>query len=118
MIYHLIEGKPAPIMFLSRGLNSAEKNYWPMELEVAGLVWVVKQIRHLIESTTQKTTIIFTDYSTSVSISKQTTLSTLNTDKLNLRLVRASQYLSMFKLDIRYKLGKRNVVWRMPRLRC
>ena len=33
-----------------------------------------------------------------------------NTDKLNLRLVRASQYLSMFELDIRYKPGKKNIV--------
>ena len=27
-----------PIMFLSRCLNGAEKNYWPTELEVAGIV--------------------------------------------------------------------------------
>ena len=33
-----------------------------------------------------------------------------NTNKLNLRLVCASQYLSIFELDIRYKLGKKNIV--------
>ena len=109
MVYHIVDSKPAPIMFLSRGLNSAERNYWPTELEVAGLIWVMKQIRHLVEST-KKPTVVFTDHSASVSISRQTTLSTSNTDKLNLRLVRASQYLSMFDLDIRYKPGKRNVV--------
>lgn len=30
-----------PIMFLSRLLTQAEKNYWPTELETAGLVWTV-----------------------------------------------------------------------------
>ncbi len=27
-----------PIMFLSKMLNQAERNYWPTELEVAGIV--------------------------------------------------------------------------------
>jgi hypothetical protein len=37
-------------------------------------------------------------------------LSTSSTDKLNLRLVRASQYLSSFNLSIRHKSGASNVV--------
>ena len=58
MIYHLrddyIHTDPAkpppktaiqPLMFLSRLLTAAEKNYWPTELEVSGLVWVVRKIR-------------------------------------------------------------------------
>lgn len=57
IIYH-VEGDPdgdfpstkvQPIMFLSKCLNSAEQNYWPTELEVAGVVWVVRKTRHLIE---------------------------------------------------------------------
>jgi hypothetical protein len=36
-----------PIMFLSRLLTPAEKNYWPTELETAGLIWVIKKVRHL-----------------------------------------------------------------------
>ena len=36
-----------PIIFLSRSLTVAESNYWPTELEIAGLVWVLKKIRHL-----------------------------------------------------------------------
>ena len=39
-----------PILFLSRLLIVAEKNYWPTELEIAGFVWVVKKVRYLIES--------------------------------------------------------------------
>ena len=33
-----------PIMFLSRRLTQAEKNYWPTELEVSCMVWVIKKI--------------------------------------------------------------------------
>ena len=43
-------------------------------------------------------------------ISKQTSLKTTSTDKLNLRLVRASQYLSVFNIELRYKAGKSNIV--------
>ncbi len=39
-----------PILFLSRLLTAAEKNYWPTELEIGGFVWVIKKLRHLVES--------------------------------------------------------------------
>ena len=120
MIYH-VKGDPGvdetfartrvqPIIFLSKLLNAAEMNYWPTELEVAGIVWVVKKIRHLIESSQVPPVVVYTDHSAAVPISKQTTLTTSSTDKLNLRLVRASQYLSSFNLSIRHKAGKSNVV--------
>ena len=119
MIYHIkqdvIRPKVArtdiqPIMFLSRCLNTAEHNYWPTELEVAGIVWVVKKIRHMIESSLRPPVVVYTDHSAAVPISKQTTLNTTSTDKLNLRLVRASQYLSAFNLELRHKAGKSNTV--------
>ena len=119
MVYH-VEGDPAdgdfprtkvqPIMFLSRCLNGAEKNYWPTELEVAGIVWVVRKIRHMIEASECPPTIIYTDHSAAVPISRQTSLTTSSTDKLNLRLVRASQYLSGFNIAVRHKSGKSNIV--------
>lgn len=99
-----------PIMFLSRCLNTAERNYWPTELEIAGIVWVVKKIRHMIESNQKPPTIIYTDHSAAVPISRQTTLNSTSTDKLNLRLVRASQYFSSFNLELRHKAGKSNTV--------
>lgn len=43
-----------PIFFSSRLLTAAEKNYWPTELEIAGFVWVIKKVRHLIESSCVK----------------------------------------------------------------
>ena len=119
MIYHVkgdvsAEGFPRtsvqPIMFLSKMLNQAEQNYWPTELEVAGIVWIVKKARHMIESCKKSPTTIFTDHSAAVPISTQTSLSSSSTDKLNLRLVRASQYLSQFDLTVKHKSGKSNVV--------
>lgn len=99
-----------PILFLSRLLTDAETRYWPTELEIAGLVWVVKKIRHMIEATRSPTTIIYTDHSAAVSIVRQTSLNTVSTEKLNLRLIRASEYLQRFRLDVRYKPRKANIV--------
>ena len=120
MVYH-IKGDPVtgvkftrvdiqPIMFISKCLNAAERNYWPTELEVAGVVWLVKKIRYMVDSTCKPPTIIYTDHSAAIPISKQTTLNSTSTDKLNLRLVRASQYLSAFNIELRHKAGKSNTV--------
>ena len=53
---------------------------------------------------------VFTDHAANTSIAKQTTMNSSNTDKLNLRLVRASAYLSQFRLEVKYKPGKDHVV--------
>jgi transposase InsO family protein len=63
----------------------------------------------MIEST-ELPTIVFTDHASTVGISKQTSLSSVSTDKLNLRLVRASEYLQRFRLDVRHRSGKSNAV--------
>lgn len=39
-----------PILFLSKLLMIAEKNYWPTKLEIAGFVWVIKKLKYLVES--------------------------------------------------------------------
>ena len=106
-VYHLIEGKVKPILFLSRLLNDAEKSYWPTELEVAGLVWVLKKVRHMAESTT---THVLTDHSATVEIATQKTLNTSAAWKMNLRLVRASEFFQRFDLDVKHKPGKENIV--------
>ena len=91
-----------PILFLSKLLNDAEKQYWPTELEVTGLVWTIRKIRHMVESTDHPT-IVYTDHAATLGIVKQTNLNTVSVEKLNLRLVRASEYLQRFRLDVRYK---------------
>ena len=104
---HAIE----PVLFLSRLLTSAETRYWSIELEIAGIVWVLKKVRHIIEASDQSITIIiYIDHGAALGIAKQTSLSTSFTDKLNLRLVRASDYIQRFNLDIRHKFGKQHIV--------
>lgn len=36
------------ILFLSRLLTIAKKNYWSTELKIADFVWVIKKLRHLV----------------------------------------------------------------------
>ena len=81
-----------PIMFLSRRLSPAEHRYWPTELEIAGLVWVLRKIRHMVESSKLPVR-IYTDHGASLGIAKQTSLGTTSIERSNLRLVRASKYI-------------------------
>jgi len=98
------------IMFLSRALTGAETRYWPTELEVTGLVWMVKKVHHLIHAS-QRPAIIFSDHVASVGIATQTSLTTTtSTDKLNLKLVRDSAYLSQFRLQVVYRPGRIHIV--------
>ena len=96
-------------MFLSRLLKDAETRYWPTEMEIAGIVWVLTKIRHLVEAAPK--TIIYTDHGSALGIAKQTTLTTSSTDKMNLRLVRASDYIQRFRnIEFRYKQGARHII--------
>ena len=99
-----------PVFFLSRLLTLAERNYWPTELEITGFVWVVKKVRHIIESSKSSVT-IQTDHFAILDILQQSSVtSTISTMRLNLRLMRASQFLQQFKLDVRHKPGKKHIV--------
>ena len=99
-----------PIMYLSRMLTSAERNYWPTELEIAGFVWTIKKVRHLVESS-KLPVVIQTDHSAILDIMKQSSItSTTSTLRMNVRLVRASQFLRQFRLDVRHKPGKEHIV--------
>ena len=61
MIYHLKSGdraKPTaikPILFLSKCLTATEANYWPTELEIAGVVWTIRKIHHMVRTSQQAT---------------------------------------------------------------
>ncbi len=99
-----------PILFLSRFLTSAETRYWPTELELAGIVWILRKVRHLIESSEVTPTVVFTDHGAALGIARQTSLTTASTDKLNLRLIRASNYIQRFELELRHKPGKQHIV--------
>lgn len=51
---HLIETikgkrKELPVVFISRSLKTNEKQYWPTEMELAGLVWAMNRLEPIIE---------------------------------------------------------------------
>ena len=97
-------------MFLSRMLTATEKNYWPTELEITGFVWTIKKVRHLIESSMHPV-VIQTNHSAILDIMRQSSItSTTSTMRINVRLVRASQFLRQFRLDVRHKPNKEHIV--------
>ena len=98
------------IMFLSRLLTSTKTRYWSTELKLAELVWVLRKIRHMIESI-KSSTIVYIDHDVALKIAKQISLTTSSTDKLNLRLIRASDYVQRFSLQIRHKSDKFHIVF-------
>ena len=53
---------------------------------------------------------MYTNYSIAILISRQIIISILDTNKLNLKLIKVSQYLSSFKLVVKHKLNKFNVI--------
>ena len=55
--------------------------------------------------------VIYIDYFAIVLIFRQINFIISNIDKLNLRLMRAFQYLLMFDLFVRYKIDKTNIVF-------
>ena len=97
-------------MFLNRCFNEAKKNYWFTKLKVVNIVWIIRKIRYIIESSECSSTIIYTNHSIVVLISQQTSFITFNTNKLNFRFIRASQYFFDFNLQIKHKVDKFNVI--------
>jgi hypothetical protein len=98
-----------PVCFLSNRLNKHEQNYWPTELEVAGLVWTIRKIRHLVDDA--KSVVVFTDHQATTDIAWQTNFRHTTAHRQNLRLVRASLYLSQFPhMTVHYIAGRLNVI--------
>ena len=56
------------------------------------------------------TTIIYTNHENITRIVKQIKLNSTNTNKINLRLIRALMYLSQFQLKIRHCFEKFNII--------
>ena len=64
----------------------------------------------MIEFSRKSSIIIYIDHFATISIFKQIILITSFIDKLNLRLIRASQYLFNFNITLRHKTNKSNVI--------
>ena len=99
------------IMFFSKILIDAETRYWLIELKMIEVVWIVKKICHMIESCRKSSMIIFIDHAVTADLIKQIFLTTFNTNKLNLRFVRAFQFLSTLFIKIRIKSEKFHVIF-------
>lgn len=54
--------------------------------------------------------LIFTNHTVATNMARQVKLVSFSANKLNLRLVRASQYLSQFNLNVRYRSEKIHLV--------
>lgn len=95
-----------PVLFLTKELSSAESRYHATELEMSAFVYQVRKTRHLVEAVAKE--VVFTDHSATPTIFNQVSLKSTSTDRLNMRLIRATQYLSQFrhKLTVYYKPGR------------
>src|SRR5579859_1718537 len=97
-----------PITYLSRMVNKHERNYWPTELEIAGIIWTMQKVRHLIEGAAPVK--IYTDHKSAEDIMDMTTLRSSSAVRQNLRLIRASQFVSQYpNVNVVYRRGKDNV---------
>ena len=97
------------IIFFNRILISIEKKYWSIELKMTKLIWLIKQIRHMIK-TSKYIIIIYIDHVVNSSIIRQIKFINNNVDKLNIKLIRVSIYLSQFWLNVRYKSKKSHII--------
>ena len=99
------------VLFFSRQLITTERNYWSIELETFELIWTTKKIKHFIQSSNHRV-IIQTDHQTIVNICSQTLITSINFIlRMNIRLIKISQFLSQFNLNIRYKFDKNHIMF-------
>ena len=98
------------ILFLSKLLTQTEKNYWSTEMKMICMIWIMHKLHHMLKDC-QSSLIIYIDHVFIVKIVNQTYLKLLIMNKLNLWLIRASQYLLQFFLEIRHCTDKFNVIF-------
>ena len=98
------------ILFLNKILSSIEKRYWSIELKMIVLIWSIRKLRIMIVNF-DLSIIMYIDHVVNTIIVKQTKLIFNNVDELNLKLIRASIYLSQFRLKIFHRIDKFNVVF-------
>ena len=97
------------ILFLSKLFTDAEIWYWLTELKIVCLIWIIKKICHTINEFLADT-VIWTDHSVIIQIMKQMILISFFMNKLNLCLIRISQYCSQFCLDIHHWSNQLNII--------
>ena len=96
-------------MFFSKILSNIKAKYWFIKLKITYLIQILKKIRHIIQST-ELLTIIYINYFITIDITRQTILLTTLTNRLNLRLIRVSDYIQRFSLTLKYIFNKINII--------
>ena len=97
------------ILFFSKFFTETESRYWSTELKMTTLVWTVRRIAHMIRSS-KHFIIIYTNHETNFMIVAETKLSTININKLNMKFIKAFIYCFQFRIKMRHKFKKFNVV--------
>ncbi|KAJ6015806.1 hypothetical protein N7540_010397 [Penicillium herquei] len=64
----------------------------------------------MIEAADSLPTVIYTDHSSTVNIATSSNLRSASSENLNLRLIRASQYIQQFNLKVFHRPGKSNKI--------
>ena len=72
-------------------------------------VWTVQRIVHMIRSS-KHFTIIYTDHEANFMIVAKTKFSTININKLNMKFIKTFIYFFQFRIEMRHKFEKFNVV--------
>ena len=88
---------------------STKLQHQSIELKLANIVQILRKIRYIIKIF-KHSIVIYIDYTIALDIACQISLTITFTNKLNLRLIRASNYLQQFNLDIYYKSSKQYIV--------
>ncbi|KID93902.1 Ribonuclease H-like protein, partial [Metarhizium majus ARSEF 297] len=110
------DGKLRPILFLSKALTSAERNYGSTELETAALVWALQKLEHYLDHSVVKA---ITDH-TAIRDTFQSIGSSKPKGKY--RLTNWRLYLEKWrdKIQIVYREGRKHLnadaLSRMPRM--
>ncbi|GJS47597.1 putative reverse transcriptase domain-containing protein [Tanacetum coccineum] len=97
--FQLLKQKEKVIAYASRQLKIHEKNYTTHDLELGAVVFALKMWRHYLYGTQ---CVVFTDHKSLQHI--------LDQKELNMRQRRWLELLSEYDCEIRYHLGKANVV--------
>jgi hypothetical protein len=94
------EGKERPVLFLSRRLSAAERNFWPTELEVGAVVWAISKLRHYLDGNEFT---LYTDHSAIKGL-----FQSLSPQRRNPRLTSWALFLSQFagKMTVIHKPGR------------
>ena len=97
------------VLFLNRLITNVETRYWSTKLKIVDIVWMLKKTRHIVKIFIN-IIIIYINHNVVLKIISQTTLFITFTNKLNFRLIRASNYIQRFNFEIRHKFDKQHVV--------